>query len=87
MIFALAGKGKEGKFNTFPSERYLMPNKRTDKEKLDALIDALGDSVLEASDEEILEELRISGIDTDTEIPRLKAMMLSICKKLNENEV
>lgn len=53
-----------------------MPNKRTNEEKLDALIEALGDSILEANDEEILEELRLSGIDMDAEAIRLKAMLL-----------
>lgn len=53
-----------------------MPNKRTDEEKLDALIEALGDSILEANDEEILEELRLSGIDMNAEAARLKAMLL-----------
>lgn len=53
-----------------------MPNKRTNEEKLDALIEALGDSILEASDEEILEELRLSGIDMNAEAARLKAMLM-----------
>ncbi len=53
-----------------------MPNKRINEEKLDALIEALGDSILEANDEEILEELRLSGIDMNAEAIRLKAMLL-----------
>ena len=47
-----------------------MANNRTDQEKLDALIDALGDSVLEASDEDLREELRMSGVDPDAEAAR-----------------
>lgn len=61
-----------------------MSNKRNDEEKLDALIDALGDSVLEASDEEILEELRMSGVDPDAEAARLKAMMLGTVKAFRQ---
>jgi len=49
------------------TEEEVMANNRTDKEKLDALIDALGDSVLEASDEDLLEELRMNGVDPDAE--------------------
>lgn len=61
-----------------------MSSKRTDAEKLDALIDALGDSVLEASDEEILEELRMSGVDPDAEAARLKAIMLGTVKAFRQ---
>lgn len=61
-----------------------MSNERTDEEKLDALIDALGDSVLEASDGEITEELRITGVDPDTEAARLKAMMLRAVKAFRQ---
>ncbi|MGH7802556.1 MAG: hypothetical protein ACREOW_18355 [Thermodesulfobacteriota bacterium] len=64
-----------------------MSNKRTDEEKLDALIDALGDSVLEASDDEILEELRKSGVDMDAEAVHLKAMMLGTVKTFRQRSL
>ena len=54
-----------------------MATQRTEKEKQDALIDALAESVLEAGDAEILEDLRAGGIDPDREAARLKAMMLA----------
>jgi Fic family protein len=61
-----------------------MPNKRTDEEKLEALIDALGDSILEANDDEILEEIRMSGVDINAEATRLKAMMLAKVKAFRQ---
>ena len=64
-----------------------MSNKRTDEERLDALIDALGESVLEESDDEILEELRMSGINMDTEAARLKAMMLDTVKAFRQRSL
>jgi hypothetical protein len=62
----------------------LMSNRRTDEEKLDALIDSLADSVLEASDDEIIEELRMSGGNPDAEAARLKAMMLATVKAFRQ---
>lgn len=61
-----------------------MSDKRTDEEKLDALIDFLGDSIFEASDEEIREEVRMSGVDPDTEAVRLKHMMLNAVKAIRQ---
>ena len=61
-----------------------MSNQKTDEAKLEALIDALGDSVLEASDDEILDELRMSGVDPETEAVRLKTMMLSTVKAFRQ---
>ena len=61
-----------------------MPNKRTDEEKLDALINALGDSVLEETDDEILEELHMEGIDIRAESARMKAMMLGTIKAFRQ---
>ena len=61
-----------------------MSNKKTDEEKLAAVIDALGDSVLNASDEEILEDLRIAGIDPVAEAARLKSMMLDTVKAFRQ---
>lgn len=57
-----------------------MNNKKTDEQKLAALIEALGESILEASDEEVLEELRLAEIDPETEAARLKARMLATVK-------
>jgi Fic family protein len=57
-----------------------MADKRTDQEKLDALIEALSDSVLEESDDEILEEMRMEGVDMHKESARMKAMMLATVK-------
>ncbi|MGA8644183.1 hypothetical protein [Candidatus Binatus sp.] len=61
-----------------------MANNRTDQEKLDALIDALDDSILEASDEDLLEELRMRGVDPDAEAARLKTMMLGTVKAFRQ---
>ena len=61
-----------------------MANNRTDQEKLDALVDALGDSILEASDEDLLEELRMRGVDPDAEAARLKTMMLGTVKAFRQ---
>ena len=46
-----------------------MATQRTEKEKQDALLDALAESVLEAGDAEILEDLRAGGIDPDAKPP------------------
>jgi len=61
-----------------------MSNKKTDQEKLDAIMEALGDSVLEASDDEIIEELRLAGVDPDAEAARLKAKMLATVKAFRQ---
>ena len=61
-----------------------MSNQRTDEEKLDALIDFLGDSIFEAGDEEMRDEFRVSGIDSDTEVVRLKCMMLETVKSFRQ---
>jgi len=61
-----------------------MSDKKTDEQKLAALIEALGESVLEASDEEIVEELRLAGIDPDAEAARLKARMLATVRSFRQ---
>lgn len=61
-----------------------MAEKRTDREKLDALIDALGNSVLEESDDEILEEIRAEGVDMRAESERMKTMMLATVKAFRQ---
>jgi hypothetical protein len=57
-----------------------MSNKRTEAERLDAISDALGESILAATDQEILEEARLKGRDPNVEAGRLKALMLSAVK-------
>jgi hypothetical protein len=57
-----------------------MSNKRTDTENLHALCDALSDSVVRASDEEVIEESRLVGRDPTGEARRLKALMLASVK-------
>lgn len=64
-----------------------MPDRKTDEEKLEALIDALADSVLEESDEEIMDELRMKGVDMDVEAVRLKAMMLDTVKAFRQRSL
>jgi hypothetical protein len=61
-----------------------MANDKTDQQKLDALVDALADSVLAASDGEIIEELRMSGVNPDAEAARLRAMMLATVKAFRQ---
>jgi len=57
-----------------------MSSKKVDQERFDVLADALGESILEESDEETLEELRTSGFDPDADAARLKALMLARVK-------
>jgi hypothetical protein len=57
-----------------------MSNKRTDTENLHALCDALSDSVVGASDEEVIEECRLVGRDPTDEARRLRALMLASVK-------
>jgi hypothetical protein len=61
-----------------------MANNNTNEQKLGALADALADSVLAASDDEIVEELRMSGVNPDAEAARLKAMMLATVKAFRQ---
>jgi hypothetical protein len=57
-----------------------MSNKRTDSENLHALCDALTDSTIGASDEEVIEEARLNGEDPNREAGRLKSLMLATVK-------
>ena len=57
---------------------------RTDEQRLEALTDALADSILEESDAEVIEELRLTGIDPDAEAARTKAMMLATVKAFRQ---
>lgn len=57
-----------------------MSNKRTDAEKLTFISDALADSLVDATDEEILEEARLLGLDSRVEANRVKTLMLETVK-------
>jgi len=57
-----------------------MSNKRTDTENLHSIYDALTDSVIGASDDEVIEEARLVGQDPTIEAGRLKAVMLASVK-------
>jgi hypothetical protein len=61
-----------------------MTQRKTDEQKLDALIDAVGDSILEESDDEILEEMRTQGVDIHSESARLKEIMLGTVKAFRQ---
>lgn len=65
----------------------MMSKKGTDTEKLEALIDALADSVRDTSDGEILEELRQTGVDPDAEAVRLRTMMLDTIKSFRQRSL
>jgi len=62
----------------------MVNNDKTDEQRLDALTDALADSILEESDAENIEELRLSGVNPDSEAARLKAMMLATVKAFRQ---
>jgi hypothetical protein len=64
-----------------------MSPKLTDDQQLEALIDALGESVADAPEEEILEEAKLSGIDVKVEAARLKAMMLSTVREHEQKQL
>ncbi|MEQ9617750.1 MAG: hypothetical protein RIG61_01070 [Deltaproteobacteria bacterium] len=64
-----------------------MPDKKTDEEKFYIIIDSLGTSVLDESDDEIMDELRRSGVDMDAEAVRLKTMMLDTVKVFRQRSL
>ena len=49
-------------------------------DRLDAIFDALGESICNESDEEILEDLRQEDIDPEAEAVRLRTMLLDTLK-------
>jgi hypothetical protein len=51
------------------------------------LSDALGNSILDESDEEILEDLRQAGVDPKAEALRLKTMMLKTVKTFQQRHL
>jgi hypothetical protein len=63
-----------------------MPD-RTDREKIDAIMDALGESIIDESDDEILQDLRQAGIDPEAEAARMKAMMLDTVKAFRQRHL
>ena len=64
-----------------------MANKKTESEKLEAMFDALGESICNESDEEILEDLRQEGIDPEAEAARLRTMMLDTVKAFQQRRL
>ena len=52
-----------------------MANKKTESERLEAMFDALAESICNESDDELLEDLRQEGVDPEAEANRLKNMM------------
>ena len=64
-----------------------MAKKKTESERLEAMFDALGESICKESDEEILEDLRNEGIDPEAEAARLKTMMLNSVKVFQQRQL
>ena len=64
-----------------------MANKKTESERLEAMFDALGESICNESDEEILEDLRQEGIDPEAEAARLRTMMLDTVKAFQQRRL
>lgn len=64
-----------------------MSNKRTYKDQLDALADALSQSILDETNEETLQEAQLAGVDPDAEAARLKALMLGAVKKFQQRKL
>ena len=61
-----------------------MANKKTDSERLEAMFNALAESICNASDDELLEDLRQEGVDPEAEANRLKEMMLDTLKAFQQ---
>ena len=61
-----------------------MANKKTDSERLEAMFDALAESICNESDDELLEDLRQEGVDPEAEANRLKDMMLDTVKAFQQ---
>ena len=62
-----------------------MANKKTARERLESLYDAVGESICNASDEEILEDLRQEGIDIKVESARIRTMLLDTVKSYKQS--
>ena len=61
-----------------------MANKKTNSERLGAMVDALAESICNESDDELLEDLRQEGVDPEAEANRLKDMMLDTLKAFQQ---
>ena len=61
-----------------------MANKKTNSERLEAMFDALAESICNESDDELLEDLRQEGVDPEAEANRLKDMMLDTLKAFQQ---
>ena len=61
-----------------------MANKKTNSERLEAMVDALAESICNESDDELLEDLRQEGVDPEAEANRLKDMMLDTLKAFQQ---
>jgi hypothetical protein len=61
-----------------------MSSNRTDAEQLQAIFDSTTDSLTEASDQDILDEARLQGLDPDAEATRVKALMLETVRAFQQ---
>ena len=61
-----------------------MANKKTESERLEAMFDALAESICNESDEELLEDLQQEGVDPEAETNRLQYMMLETLKAFQQ---
>ena len=64
-----------------------MANRRTASEEMEAIFDAIGESICNESDEEILEDLRQVGIDPDAEAVRLTELMLNTLEAFQQQRL
>ena len=61
-----------------------MANKKTQSEKLEAMFDALGESVCNEGADAILEDLRQESVHPEAEATRLKTIMLDTLKAFQQ---
>ena len=61
-----------------------MAKRKTNSERLEAMFDALAESICNESDDELLEDLRQEGVDPEAEANRLKDMMLDTLKTFQQ---
>ena len=64
-----------------------MANKKTESERLEVMFDALGESICNESDEEILDDIKQEGIDPEAEAARLRTMMLDTVKAFQQRRL
>lgn len=64
-----------------------MANKRNSSERLEAMFEALAESICNESDGELLEDLRQVGVDPEVEANRLKVMMLDTLKLFQQRRL